>query len=510
MPSAEVIKDYLVKLGFAIDSPAQAKIQQALRELDSSLTKVANNKGMATLIKGSVAYVGVLAMVATGFGTMMKKMADADMEHQKNAIRLHMNTEAAKAYSLSLRALGASLGDVVWNPELKARYHELNKQIRETSAPKEAQAQFRLIRDIGFEFTKMKTLISQAMEWITMNIAKRMDLAGFRDTLRRITEYLKENLPKWTAWIANFAVVVFNVFSAIGKIGMGVFNVLKGIFEIIPKGMQGVALVIGALAAAFALNPVIAGLTLIFGMIEDWYVWSQGKKGGYKTYTMFEELWEGIDGVADSLSAPLTRIKTAMTEIMKGLRIDTNLKRGWQDFGMALREVASVLERIGGAFQLVLSVFALLDQRQAKNKLSEAIVRNAADKSISKEEREKRDFALRKEMSELEWATIKGVFSEAGQGLKNLILPGSSSLTTEVARPLMDKANEAIYGYPLGPKVNYKNPEEQNYVLSTMRQGASGGKGESVTMFNIQTVKVQANNPEEFGKEMDRKKRVGN
>lgn len=297
MVASDVLKEYLVKLGFAIDGQAQAKLKQALKELEDQLNGLARNKSMAVMTKGFLGFIGAIGTATVATGAMIKQAADADMTYQKLALRLHMTKDAAKQMTIAQEALGASLEEIVWNPELRKQYHELRQQVRDTSAP--ATEQFKFIRQVGFEFTKMTVLLKQGVNWISMHLTNMLGgrLKKIQDFMRTANEWLKENMPKWTKWIADFLMRIIGVGEVVVRIMKGVFDGFRAVVNILPASATGLIAFFAAIALGLKLNPVILMLAGLFLILEDYFVFLQGGK------TVFGDIWKNLG----SMFAPMKK-----------------------------------------------------------------------------------------------------------------------------------------------------------------------------------------------------------
>lgn len=312
MVASDVLKEYLVKLGFAIDGPAQAKLKQALQELESQLNGLAKNKSMAVMTKGFLGFIGVIGTAAVATGAMVKQAADADMTYQKLALRLHMTKDAAKQMTIAQEALGASLEEIVWNPELRKQYHELRQTVRDTSAP--ASEQFKFIREIGFEFTKMTVLLREGANWISMHLTNMLGgrLQKIQAFMRRANEWLKENMPKWTKWIADFLYRVIGVGEVVIRIAKGIFDGFKAVVGILPPAATGLVAFFAAIAMGLKLNPVILMLAGLFLILEDYFVFLQGGK------TVFGNIWANLDKMFLPMKNSLEELSKAFEKAFGG------------------------------------------------------------------------------------------------------------------------------------------------------------------------------------------------
>ena len=95
----EIIKEYLVQLGFSVDNTTQAKIKRTLQELEGQLNTLSHNKAFSILAKGATAYVTAITAVATASAGLLSKASQADMQWEKMALRMHMTKEATYAFA---------------------------------------------------------------------------------------------------------------------------------------------------------------------------------------------------------------------------------------------------------------------------------------------------------------------------------------------------------------------------------------------------------------------------
>lgn len=314
---ADIIKEYLVRLGFTLDSPAQAKIKQALGDLEKSLTNFSKNKGMAVLARGVTVYAGALASVAVATTGLMKKVADADLEYSKIAMRMHMTKDAAKQLTMAQKALGASIEDIVWNPELRQRYHQLRQQIAASATPGDAAKGLKLIRDVSFEFTKLKTVASSGMEWIVYHLGKFLgkDMEKLKTWLANLNKWLIQNIPKWTQIVARFLTQVMQLIKAVTWAVEGIWKAIRWVIDILPEGSRAFLAFFAIITAAFLANPVMAGLMTLLLLLDDFYVWTVTKgKGSSKNLA---PIWEALSGGWDGIKASFEKIKKDLKEFFK-------------------------------------------------------------------------------------------------------------------------------------------------------------------------------------------------
>ena len=123
---AEVIKSYLVKLGWQSDDAQFAKVNATLNQFSNEVKKVV--PGVAkTFVEMGGTVVGVYASIATATVALLDNVANAEMKNQLFAMSMYMNVDAAKRLKMATDALGNSLAQITWNPELRKQFHELTE-----------------------------------------------------------------------------------------------------------------------------------------------------------------------------------------------------------------------------------------------------------------------------------------------------------------------------------------------------------------------------------------------
>ncbi len=352
MAVTDVLKEYLVKVGFDVDNTTQRKVNDALKDINTSLNTLSRNKSFKILAGTATSFASVLTTVVTSTAMLMKKTADADMEYQKIALRMHMTTQAAKQMTIAMEALGATFEEIAWNPELLARYQELHKLVGQAATPADASTQLRLIRDVGFEFTKLMTTMRAATEWITYHLAKMFggEIKKIRDWLRNINKWLLENLPKWTEKIATFLGRFINIAKVLWDVLKGIFGVIKDTTDALPKIATGIMAVGAAFVflsmhpALMALRPIILGLIALFLLLDDYATFKRARDAGEDSWTMFAPLWEVIDDMLPKLNKSLGQLTTNIGKL---------LNPGGQNLGF-WTIFSWLIEKIAKGFALVI------------------------------------------------------------------------------------------------------------------------------------------------------------
>lgn len=368
---SDILKEYLVKLGFVIDGPTQGKVQKALQTLESQLDTLAKNKATQVLIKGMAAYAGAIATVVVATGGLVNKVAEADLEYEKLALKMHMTKDAAKQLTIAQNALNASFEEITWNDELRKRFIELRNMAGSNAPPSDAERQWKMVREAGYEFTKLKVIIQSGTQWIAYHLSKIFggDIKGGRGTMARINAWLQENLPKWTRWIAEAAARIVNVGKAIVSIIMGVYNAFVAVINILPSASRNMILFFGALAVGLKLNPTLVMLSALFLLLEDYWTWMEGKRTGEGSLTVFGEIWESLD----EMMGPLTKSLKDLGEAFDKLFSKSFSTVFWNAilgvFRMLAAVIATLVNGLTTIFQLAEYGAKLIQQGEERSKI---------------------------------------------------------------------------------------------------------------------------------------------
>jgi Transglycosylase SLT domain len=124
MDLASVIQTYLVDVKYRVDSKEMKKFQAAL---DSGASTVEKSLGsiQGTIAKFGALVVGTYAAIGYAVYKISTKVAESELNFQLLGMRMFMNTTAAKEMSIAMEALGHTMDEIAWNPELQRRFLEM-------------------------------------------------------------------------------------------------------------------------------------------------------------------------------------------------------------------------------------------------------------------------------------------------------------------------------------------------------------------------------------------------
>lgn len=310
---ADVIKQYLIGLGFSVDRSAFGKLQNFLGAADSKIKGSTASWGMAFAQLGA-GIVSTFGSIIGATTTLLDKTAQADLGYQKFAMRMYMARDAAKQFKIVTDAMGENPSDLAWNPELNERYKWLMGEASKLQAalPPDAEEQFRKIRDIRGEFTLMKIEMNYGLQSLAVSIAKHFNLPlqDGKSALRSLNEYIQEKIPQWADTTASAMKTVYDitspVFRLMGDLGGAIGNVWDQL-STTGKVVVGLGapmalfatLGLGSLVTKFGLLGLAIGGVLL--LLEDFYAYTDGRKNSGLFPTLkgaLAEVTNRITGIA--------------------------------------------------------------------------------------------------------------------------------------------------------------------------------------------------------------------
>ena len=221
MALRNVIKEYLVSLGFSLDSNSLTRALDSINLSEGRLSSV-TSKFTSSLAKGVTAILTFVSAAVVGVGKLVTSVADADMVAQNAANAMYMNAGAYTLMEDAVTSLGYSMNElntIARNPELTNRFAELVELGKNTAAPQELRSLLKQVRDVTFEFDKMQVIMRNGIRQIVYYFLKYLggDLGDMQQSLANFNKKLQENLPK----IANAIAKVLSEIDATTIIGGG-------------------------------------------------------------------------------------------------------------------------------------------------------------------------------------------------------------------------------------------------------------------------------------------------
>lgn len=320
MALRNVMKEYLVSLGFNVD---RNKLSDALDVVKLGEGKISSlvSKMSTSLGKGTAGIVTMIASAVVAVGKFTTSVVEADMATQNAANSMWMNVDAYRVTQNAVESLGYSMNElstIARNPELTNRFSELVELGKQTAAPKELDSMLKKVRDVTFEFDKMQVIAKNGIRQIVYYFLKYLgvDLDNMQNKLASVNKFLQENLPKIAAAIAKVLYYIYRVGKVIGYVISLGAKLIGGIYNFMKKFPSTFKVFIGIISAILlAINPVLtiilAGLSAIILLIDDYMTWQRGGKSYFgdswkkvedfieKAKDKFEWLFEKIEWAVD-------------------------------------------------------------------------------------------------------------------------------------------------------------------------------------------------------------------
>ena len=365
--SANVIQEYLVSLGFAINNTTFNQFNQTMNQAQKTVE--AATAGMSrAFVSASATMVTAIGTVTIATGGMLHSLAKADMEYQKFALRMWMTKQNAKELKTTLDALGESLEDAAFIPELRGQFQSLLNQGRQMAVPGDEYAQqMRDIRSIGFEFKRMKLEATHAMEWVGYYLMKYLagPLATAKKWLKDFNDTISKSMPVWTEKIAYVLSRVVNLFIAVGRLVKNVYNALEELWGSIPKGVQTALMAFAVLGAALINGPFgMALLTVgaLLLLLEDFFGFLDGKESS----TTMKPFWTWLVKTWGEFKEELEKLKVTLNEIWDKFKESETMKKFMKTWGEFKKMLTELRIELGLLLDKVKDFFGEIDKEKTK------------------------------------------------------------------------------------------------------------------------------------------------
>ncbi|SFE43420.1 hypothetical protein SAMN04487969_102497 [Paenibacillus algorifonticola] len=315
----DTIKSYLISLGFDVDKKSYDETKKTISETEKNLSDLAA-KSAKHFIAAGAAVSAFMVAANVGIAKLVSNLAAADLQSEMLARQLWTSRDSAESFKKTLDAMGVTLEQLYLSPELASGFRELRSQIEGMRPPPEFRNQMKFIRDIQFEFTRLKLSAQYALQWIGHYLIKNLS-GPLNDLKKRMQDFNKqfiEDMPKWTERAARFLTSFVNA----GRHLLEFFGDMKerigSLLDAIPNNVKGVAAAVSGIAMLLSTGPfgmIIAMLTMAILLIDDFYTHMEGGKSALGP--MWDKLLEFKDKLSET--GDLERLKQSFTGLMDAL-----------------------------------------------------------------------------------------------------------------------------------------------------------------------------------------------
>ena len=318
----ETLKEYLVKIGWNLD---ESGFKDATGKINTIKEKLSKTKSIKDGFKvASEVIFGALKTVNEAMLDVVESTALLDYETEKQARLWWVSEEQARSYQTALNALGETHQDLnnMTNEEYR-RLYELNQLGRSLEAPSGLEDFLLLVRDINFEFSKLKVEFEYGRRWVVYFLGQFLgaDAIKVRDFLRNGNAWIQKNLPIIAEKIARFFEAFYRLGKAAFTVGKAFFGIVKDIvtflFTEIPE-ITGLVSGLFFLIKAGPLGWFIATLSAILLLIDDYMTWKRGGESLFD-WSSFDEQFQSIKETFGDIKEDLGDIFIKVNNIFKQL-----------------------------------------------------------------------------------------------------------------------------------------------------------------------------------------------
>lgn len=342
--SLDVIKSYLVSLGFSVNNTEYEKAKRVIEDMTKT---VATHTGLmsSNYVKAAGIVVGSIETVNAAIAGMLYKVSQADLGYQKLALRMYLADSAAKQLKITTDAIGESLDDIAWLPELRGRYQQLMRESQGMETPGGAAGQLRYLRDIRFEFQRLRVEGVYAMQWIAYHMftLNRGEAKDMRQWLDDMNNKIQKNMPVWTAKVAGFLQVFVALARDLWRLATDLYGSFETLWSSLGKGQKAFAALAAFLTAFFLAGPLgqaIIRIGMLILVLDDFYAYIDGRKSS----KALAPIWNMLISAADTL----VRLMVSAAVAADALTNKKSIKQAWTEAKTAFKEIPGVLGE-GGA-----------------------------------------------------------------------------------------------------------------------------------------------------------------
>jgi hypothetical protein len=302
----DVIKSYLMALGFQVDNVSFNKMQDTLKKLDDTVKQ--KTSGMAKdYAIASTAIVSSLSSIAFATVDLLDKVAQADLGYQKFALRMYMARDAAKSFKIVTDSMGESINDIAWMPELQGRYKSLMGEAAKMNTPKDAEGQLRYIRDIRYEFTRLKVEATYGLQWVGYYLFKYLNdpITGAKSGFKDLNDWIQEKMPEWTEKIARWLAMLTQLGGSAWRAVKALAGEIESLYNRLPEWGKGLITFGAIITAIFMAGPIgraILAISTLVLLIDDFYAYIDGRKSNPQLAPIWEKLLDYSHRISRSVA----------------------------------------------------------------------------------------------------------------------------------------------------------------------------------------------------------------
>ncbi len=238
---ADILSEYMIKLGAVVDQSGMAHFQRAFQEAASvATTNLADIASGALKVEATL--VGAFATIGGAILGMVDKVAMADQEYRLFALHMYMSKDAARSLKVAMDALGQPLENLMWDTELRGRTRQLieDQKMMAAEIGPDFDANMRKVRDVRFEVTRLEVGVKYLGFAIVNDLMRALGPGAdvLLKKLRDFNEWFIKNLPqiasKLTTYLVPILKDIWRIMTDIWQVAMdfaGVFDTIVGLLS---------------------------------------------------------------------------------------------------------------------------------------------------------------------------------------------------------------------------------------------------------------------------------------
>lgn len=278
MSKAQTIKSYLIGLGFEVDTDVYKKFMGTIKSVDDKV-KESTSLMSSSWVKSGAIVTGAMLTIVASTVKLLDSLAKADLGYQKFAMHMFMAKDQAKQFKIVTDAMGESIEDIRWIPELQKKFAALKSDVVRMELPKQYEEEMAKIRGISNEFTRMRVESTYSLQWIGYHLMTKLanPISKIKESFAAFNDRIIKNMPAVAEKIAKVLGPILEIIVDVGRAIWLVVEQLGKLWDSFsPEQRAIVALFfIGLFVCIFPVTAAIVGLIAV---ISEMFALFEGKR----------------------------------------------------------------------------------------------------------------------------------------------------------------------------------------------------------------------------------------
>lgn len=332
----DTIKQYLVGLGFSLDKASYDKTMKAVSSLESGAQKFAS-KFVKTFGKASAAIIAFGLAATTATAKFLGGLGNEEIQMEMLSRQLWTTQQQARAFSATLKALGANLQDLYLSPTLMVQYEKLHGVALQMQTPGDYNSEIKQVQSVQLQIKQMKLEAYYSLQWIGYYFIKYMagPISKVKGILTSINSVIVKNMPTWTKRVAEVMASFMQAGIYIVQAMSNVYHWLQKMLAYVPGWAKGIA---AALAIFGLSNPFMLFIEAIGGailLLDDFETYLKDP-----SKSAFPKFWAWVLKITD-----------AMKKMGVGKTVSSDVTNAFKTLGHMLQETAHFAKNLYSVFK---------------------------------------------------------------------------------------------------------------------------------------------------------------